>query len=101
MKPAILIFGLLLGSGCSELVTVHYVNDADPAYGATATGYRDTDGDGIRDYSDLCPGTRPGDSVNDAGCPQYVEPVGVQCDDLAGEQANPSALTCDTGSCVN
>ncbi len=102
MKQAMLLIGLCLSAGCSELATVHYVNDANPAYGAAATGYRDTDGDGIKDYSDLCPRTRPGDTVNDTGCaPQYIEPVVSGCDDLASEEIQSSSLACDTAGCIN
>lgn len=101
MKPVILICGLLLGTGCADLITVHYVNDANPRYGAAATGYRDTDGDGIKDYSDLCPGTRPGEAVSDAGCPvHYAEATQAQCDDPARDQTG-SPATCDSGTCVN
>ncbi|WP_372780120.1 hypothetical protein [Litorivivens sp.] len=59
-------------TACSELATVHYVNALDPAYGAPATGYRDTDGDGVMDFGDLCPRTQPGRSVTVYGCEPSV-----------------------------
>lgn len=67
MKSLLLITALML-TACTQLSTVHYVNRVDAAYGAPATGYRDTDGDGIMDFGDVCPRTAVGAPVTEYGC---------------------------------
>ncbi len=69
---AIVVLSIVCMTACSELATVHYVNALDAAYGAPATGYRDTDGDGVMDFGDLCPRTQPGRSVTVYGCEPSV-----------------------------
>ncbi|WP_372760351.1 hypothetical protein [Litorivivens sp.] len=64
----LLLIPLLLLTACSQLSTVHYVNQVAADYGAPATGYRDTDGDGVMDFGDVCPRTAIGATVTEYGC---------------------------------
>lgn len=95
MKSLLTLSTAILLAGCSELVTMHYVNEVDPSYGAAATGYRDTDGDGIRDFSDLCPHTEPGATVTDVGCPILLVELSASC----GDSLEKVAVSCDTSRC--
>ncbi len=71
MKALIPVLAIAL-TACSELSTVHYVNNVNAEYNTTATGYRDTDGDGVMDFRDMCPRTQPGLRVAGDGCEAFI-----------------------------
>lgn len=50
---------------------------AAPAPKADDCSTRDSDGDGVNDCDDKCPGTPPGTKVDDQGCPIRIELRGV------------------------
>lgn len=64
MRTLLLLAGFLslMASG-SSLARDYIDNDS------RATGYRDTDGDGVVDFRDLCLRTSPGTLVDARGCP--------------------------------
>lgn len=68
MRTVSLLFGTLALMACSAGLAADYADN-----NFRATGYRDTDGDGVRDFRDLCLRTRPGTLVGAQGCP--VEPL--------------------------
>ena len=91
-------FAVTSGSGASALSTT---------YTATFTiNDFDTDGDGIFDAGDQCPGTNTGATVNTAGCPLVnltvdlmSQPSGQSVLDYGVVDMTPNGLYCFEGSC--
>ena len=99
MRAFIPILAIAL-TACAELSTVHYVNPIQANYESPATGYRDTDGDGVMDFADMCPRTQPGTRVAADGCvpvPQNAIASSENCD-----RANATSIpSCGTdGVCL-
>ncbi len=71
-----------------DTLDVHWFDNVDFA----ALESADSDGDGVRDTADLCPGTPPGASVNAQGCPTDGDGDGVP--DYADKELNskPNAV---------
>ena len=59
---------------------------------------KDTDGDGVPDRKDKCPDTRPGCTVDAAGCQHDQDGDGV-CDGLDKCPGTPSGATVDAAGC--
>ncbi len=59
---------------------------------------RDTDGDGVPDYKDRCPGTPPGVTVNERGCPVDSDGDGVP-DHLDKCPNTPQGVVVDKDGC--
>lgn len=91
-------FAVTSGSGLSALSTT---------YTATFTiNDFDTDGDGVFDSADQCPGTNTGATVNTAGCPLVnltvdlmSQPSGQSVLDYGVVDMTPNGLYCFEGSC--
>ncbi len=104
MKALVPAFAIAL-TACSELSTVHYVNNVNAEYNAAATGYRDTDGDGVMDFRDMCPRTQPGLSVAGDGCEALVAVAHVHtelCESLNNSVSMVAVERCDSvNDCAN
>lgn len=87
--------------------TVIATTEPERAPAAPPPPPRDSDGDGVADYADRCPGTRPGLVVDGTGCPPPPPPMPPKDSDQDGVldpadacPGTPYGMQIDTAGCA-